>query len=186
MESEVGGQVAGRAGADEEADAEGDADHGEGAGAFLRRGDVGDVRLRDREVAGGEAVDDAGEEDDGQIRRPGEDEEAGEGADLAGSEHRLAADAIGELAEDGAGDQLAERVGADEQADHGGAGVEMLGVEREQRQHHGEAEDVHHHDEENCQERRLHRARSLWHASSRTASSLAKQNRRSFSPVSPR
>ena len=91
------------------------------------------------------------------------------------------------LSQDGPGDELAERVGADQEANHRRGGAEVLRVEREQRKHDGEAEHVHHHDEEDGEERRPHRrVASLLHASSRTASSLAKQKRKSLSPSAPR
>jgi len=127
------------------------------ARAVFRGGHVRDVRLGDAEVARGEPVDDPAEEDDQEIWRESEDEKAGEGADLARHQDRLSADVVGKLAQNGAGDELAERVGADEDADHGGAGAEMLRVEGEQRQHDRQPEDVDDDDEEDGEERRLHR-----------------------------
>src|SRR5260370_33633404 len=49
-----------------EADAEGDAEVGHSLGAVLRGGDVGDVGLGGGDVAGREAVDDAGEVDEAE------------------------------------------------------------------------------------------------------------------------
>src|SRR5205823_690438 len=60
----VRGEIARDAGSDEKADPESDADDGERAGALFGRGHVGDVRLRDGEVPGRQAVDDAREEDE--------------------------------------------------------------------------------------------------------------------------
>ena len=181
-------QIPRRAGPDEKTDPEGDADHRECARALLRRSDVGDVRLRDGEISRGEAVDDPREKDNQQIRCVGEHQESREGPHLADGEHRLAPDAIGDLPEHRAGDQLAERVGADQQAHHAGAGAEVLRVEGQERKHDGEAEHVHHHDQEDGEERRLHgrSARSRRQASASTSSSLAKQKRSSFSPARPR
>ena len=183
----MAGQVPRRSGADEEADPESDPDHRECPRAVLRRGHVGDVRLRDGEIAGGETVDDARQEDEEEVGRVSEHEKARERADLAGGQDRLAPEMIGELPEHRAGDELADRVRAHEQADHRGTRAEVLRVEGEQRQHDGETEDVHHHDEEDGEERRPHpSAASLVQASSSTSSFLAKQNRSSFSPSPPR
>src|SRR5205823_4676709 len=69
LEPEVGREVAGRSGADEKADPERDPDHRERSRPFFWSGHVGDVRLRDGEVPGGQPVDDPREEDDEEIGR---------------------------------------------------------------------------------------------------------------------
>ncbi|OGR73373.1 MAG: hypothetical protein A2X40_00105 [Elusimicrobia bacterium GWC2_65_9] len=74
---------------------------------MLGLGHVRDVGLRQREVAGGDAVDEPREEDQRQGARPAENKEAREGAELADDQQRPAAVAVGELAQDGPGDQLA-------------------------------------------------------------------------------
>ena len=187
MVAVVRAQVPGGAGADEEADPEGDPDHRERPGPLLGRGHVGDVGLRDGEISGREPVDDPGEENEKEVGRERKHEEAGEGADLADGQDGLPADVVRDLSEDGSGHELADRVGADEQAHHRWAGAEVLRVERQERQQDGEAEDVDQHHQEDGQERRPHRsAASLLHASSSTASSLAKQKRSSRSPSAPR
>src|SRR3954471_17280189 len=73
-------QVARRARSEHESDSECDSDQPESAHALLGRRDVGDVGLRDGEVAGGEPVDRAREEDHPQVVRGSENEEPGERA----------------------------------------------------------------------------------------------------------
>src|SRR3954468_23661600 len=182
------GEEAGDSRADEETDPEGDADERERSRTLLGGRDVGDVRLRDREISGGDAVDGASKEDDRQIRRGGGDEEAGEGAELAHEQDRFAAEPIGKRAQRWTRDELAASVRRLQQTDRGGAGPEALRVEGEQRDHDGEAEHVDQHDEEDREERASHAhiERSLWQASSSTPSSLAKQKRRRRSPGGPR
>src|SRR5262249_56550260 len=107
-----------------EADAERDADERERLGAVLGLGDVRDVGLRERQVPGGETVDDAGDEDPEERRREGEEEKARERADLADGEERPSAHAIGDAAEDRAGDQRAERVARLDEARDAGPGPE--------------------------------------------------------------
>jgi hypothetical protein len=61
------------------------------------------MSLGDGQVAGGCAVDHAGEEDHPQAVGEGQYQEADERADLAEDQQRLAAEAVGQLPEDGAG-----------------------------------------------------------------------------------
>ena len=143
------GQKTRDAGPDQEADAESNADHAERFGAVLRRGHVGDIGLRERKIAGRESVDDPRQEDQPKRARERQDQESDERADLADDQQRLAPHVVRHPAEDGAGDELAERVGRNQQADDRGRRAEVFRVERKQRQDDRQAEDVNQNDEKN-------------------------------------
>ncbi|MEI9895781.1 MAG: hypothetical protein WDN28_18345 [Chthoniobacter sp.] len=72
------------------------------------------------------------------------DEEADGRPQDADGEHRLAPDAIGEMAEDRGKDQLEQRINAHEQAELGGRGAEAraLGIHRQHGNHDPEADHV--------------------------------------------
>ena len=53
----------------------------------LSLGDVSDIGLRDDDIAAGNAVEDAGREEESNVGGQGEHEEADRGADLADDEH---------------------------------------------------------------------------------------------------
>ncbi len=141
-------------GPEEEADAERHADHAERLRAVLRLGVIGDVGLRERQVAGGHAVEHATGEHHPQRRRAGQHEEADARPGLAQQEQRPAPVAVGQAADDRRRDQRAHRVDRyDRRRDQGG-GSEFLGEQAEQRDHDREAEDIDQHDQEDRQERR--------------------------------
>ena len=135
-------------GPEHEADAERHADHAERLRAILRRGVVGDVGLRGRQVAGGEAVEDAADEHHPQRRRVAEHEEADARAGLADEQQRLAAVPIAELADDRRRDQRAHRVDRHDRRRDQLRRAEPLGVEREQRDHDREPEHIDEDDQE--------------------------------------
>ncbi len=85
--------------------------------------------------------------------RRAEHEEAREGAELREGEHGLAADAVGEVAEEGARHELAEREGRHEEPHVGRRRAEALGVEGQERDDQREGEDVDDDDEEDGNER---------------------------------
>ena len=157
----VVGKISGDRRTNQETKSERHTDKGEGAGTLLGLGHVTDVSLGDAEVTGGRAVDGASEKKHPDVRGECEQQEAGEGSGLADEQQRAAAHAIGELAEDGSRDQLADSINRDELTDRGRRCAEALGIERQQRQNDGEAENVDHDDEEDGQERRSESAGGL-------------------------
>ena len=134
--------------ADHEADAEGDADHAERFGAVLRLGDIGDIGLRERKIARGQSVDDARQKHQPESVREARIRNPIRVPDLADDQQRLAPHVIRHAAENGPGDQLAERVGRNQQPDDGGRSAEMFRIEREQRKDDRQAKNVNQNDEE--------------------------------------
>ena len=121
---------AAEAGPEHEADAERDADHAERLRAVLRLRVIGDVGLGERQVAGGDAVEDAADEHHPQRVRPREHDEAQRRAGLADQQHAPAAEAVGQVADDRRRDQRAHRVDRHERRRDERRGAEFLGVER--------------------------------------------------------
>ncbi len=78
-----------------EAEAEGGAEHAHVFRASLRRSDIGDVSLRDGDIAAGDAGDDPRhEKQENGVRQPHEDE-ADRGPEKADHEHGSPAEAVG-------------------------------------------------------------------------------------------
>ncbi len=150
-------QIAAHERAEEEAHPERDADQGEGFGAVLGGGLVGDVGLRQGEVAGGQAVDHPGREDHPQGPGVGHEREAQQRANLADEQHRLAAGAVGDAPEQRARHELAGGVHRDQQRGLERGGAETLGIGGQQREHERQPEDV---DQDDQEDRKQGRARA--------------------------
>src|SRR6266853_1215084 len=85
----------------------------------------------------------------------GQNQEADEGAELADQQQRLTSGAIRQSTQHGSGNQLAKRVGGNQEAHHGWRSAHLLGIKRKQGQDDGEAQDIDGYDQENGDERRF-------------------------------
>src|SRR5690242_15002487 len=112
--------------------------------AVFLGGDVGDVGLRSRDVAAGDAVENATGEKHPECRGESEYEETDAGADDRKKQHRPPAVLVRQAAEYRREDQLHDRVGREEQSDRAWRGVEdrAFGVERQHRNHNAEADEI--------------------------------------------
>jgi hypothetical protein len=77
-----------------------------------------------------------------QDRRRGEEREGDGRQGLAADDHRPPADAVGEPSPQRRRQELGEGEAREQQADGEGVGAEVLGVERQQRQHQSVAQHV--------------------------------------------
>lgn len=93
-------------GAEDEAGSEGCVQHAKGGGAALARGDVGHVGHGGGDAGGGEAGDDASEEEPVECRGPSHDEVVEAEAEVGEKYERAAAEAVGERADDGGEEEL--------------------------------------------------------------------------------
>ena len=134
--------------AHEETDPEGHGDLAECGRAFFGAGYVGNIGLSQRNVAGGEAVDDAGKKDQRQRVCEGEQQKSQAGANLAHDQEGLAAHVVAPAAEQRSRNKLAERVDRDQHSHHEGGCSKLLRVEGEQRENDHQAEHVDQHDKE--------------------------------------
>ena len=99
-------------GADQKANPESYADEAERARAVFRFRNVGNIRLRQREISRSDAIDDARKVDDPERRRGSQNQETNKRAKLAHDQERFAAaHTIGPASEKWSGDQLTKRVG---------------------------------------------------------------------------
>ena len=87
---------------------------------FSGSGHIGDVGLRERQIAGRQSIDDARQKHQPERTREARIRKPMSVPHLADDQQRLAAHVIGHAAENGPGDQLAERVGRNQQAHHRG------------------------------------------------------------------
>ncbi len=122
---------------------------------IFRGADIGDVRLRGRDVATGNAVDDARDKEERERIGPAHDEKTERGPGQTNDQDRAPPDAVGEPAEDGGKDDLHPGIDASEPADLERGGIEMLRVKR---QHRDDDAEPHHVDEdgEKDEEERRH------------------------------
>ena len=88
-------QITGDSGAEQESHAERDADDTERFGAVFRLGHVGNVGLRDRQIACSQSIDDPGQEHHPQRVSEAKNQKANACADLTHKQDRPAADAVG-------------------------------------------------------------------------------------------
>ena len=100
--------------------AERSADEPHAVRAPLRRGDVGDIGHRRGDVAAGDAVNDAGEEQQPETVGGGHDEKPERGAENAHEQHRATAHAVGEFAQQRRAEALHERVDGEQHPDDEG------------------------------------------------------------------
>ncbi len=121
---------------------------------ILGRRHVGDIGLGKRKIACREPIDDARQEDHPEGAREGENQETDKRSELADNQQRLAPPVIRHPAENGPGDELAERVGRNQQAHDRCRCAKVLRVKRKQRQNNREAEDVNQDDQKNGKEGR--------------------------------
>ena len=127
-------EVPGKKRTHEKSKPESDADERERLGPILGFGVVRDVRLRERDVPSGRAVDDAREVHHPQGRGAREQEESEERADLAREEQRFSPETVRGLAEERRRHELTERINGDEQRRFQRRRPEMLQIDREQRE----------------------------------------------------
>ena len=136
---------------EDEAQRQAGADLRHRAGAVLRRGHVGRDREGDAEAAGGEAGEQA-YEDQARGRHAG----GGRGAERAGQgeapqQHRPPAESVRQAADARAGEQLADRERRQREPDLRGVGADREAVlrhDREERAEAGHAGEVHQRDRE--------------------------------------
>ena len=152
-QSVLRGEIAGQRRPDEESDAECDANQPERLRALARLGVIRDVRLRQREIPGCRSVEHARDVEHPERLRARHHDEADEGPDLADEEHRLPADAIRHVTDDGTRHELARREDRHEHRRLQRRRVESLRVNRQQRNDERHAEDIDQNDEENGKER---------------------------------
>jgi hypothetical protein len=114
-------------GTEDEAEAERGADEAEVLGAVLRGGAVGNVGLRGGDVAAGEAVEEAGGEQDGEAAADAEQEITEAGAEQRYKKDGAAAGAVGPDAEQRAGKELGGGEGGGHEAD--GEGVAAVAAD---------------------------------------------------------
>ena len=129
---------------------------------------VSDIRLSNGEVAGRRAVDDSRQVNHPERRRPREHDEADEGADLADEEQRLAAVAIGGVADERPRQQHAHREHRHQQRRLQRRRAKALCIDRQQRDDERHPEDVNEHDEEYRQQRSRAGCRRLRRGHQRT------------------
>src|SRR5215470_16849547 len=103
-------EIAGDPGTEQKTEAKCDPNDSEGLGAVLRLRHVGNVSLRDGQVACGQAVDDAGKKHNPERLSETKYEEANACAYLTRQQDRPAADAVRQVTQRRTCDQLAQRV----------------------------------------------------------------------------
>ncbi len=116
--------------ADDKSQPKGGADHAQAFGSFLGVRHIGNVGLGDGEVAAGEAVQDAGGEQDDERVGNAEQDEAEKGAKDGDQQDRAAAKAVGETSQDGRADQLRGSIGGNQQACDKAVGFKGLRIIR--------------------------------------------------------
>jgi hypothetical protein len=137
------GDEAAQGRADRQAEREGQGGRAQAFGPLARLGDIADIGLGGREVAGGDAVQHAGEVDDPDARGKGDDHVTQERAQLGDDQDGPPAISITQPAQDGPDDERHGEVGGLHTGDLGrGRGQFILGVERKDGQGDGEAEGV--------------------------------------------
>ena len=114
--------------------------------------DVGDVGARRRDVPARQTVHDARRKEHREALGQRQHHEAHGRADQAEDEHRPAAPAIRQIAEERRGDQLREGKRREEQTDGGGDAPKLLGIERQERNDDPEADQIDEDGDENNEE----------------------------------
>ncbi len=127
---------------EDEPQAEGRSHQPHGLGPLLWRRHVRHVGLGDGVVRRREAGEGAGEKEHGIRRGEGEEQVGGHAAGDRGEQHRPPAHPVGEAPQERREEELGEAVGGEEQADLDRRDVEPLGIERQQREDHPEADEV--------------------------------------------
>ncbi|MFO1402576.1 MAG: hypothetical protein U1F30_15410 [Steroidobacteraceae bacterium] len=148
---------------DDEADAEGRAEQAVGPRPLGRRGDVADVGRGGRHAGRGDARDDPAEEQPGDGRRQRHDDVVDAEAEIGEQDHRAAAVAVREQAEERRAAELHQRPGGAEQAEvvRGARDVaagELRDQPRQHRDHDAEREHVQQRGDEDEAERGALRA----------------------------
>ena len=145
--------------ADDEADVEGHADARHLARPLLRLGDIGDIALHHRAVAGEHAAEQSDHERRIDVRRerhqPVADAVAGEGRE----QHRLAPDPVRQPTPERLTDEGADRIGREDQRHLPRRRVKRRRIEGQERDHHPKAHQVHEDDEEQGRQSRRRRSR---------------------------
>src|SRR5689334_13688885 len=120
------------------------ADQAHSLRAIFRRRDVGDVRLRGRDIAAGNAVENAADKKHPERGGESEHEKTDAGAEDRQKEHGPPAVLVRQPAEYGREDELHDRVRREEQSDSARGGVEdcAFGVERQHGNHDAEADKI--------------------------------------------
>ena len=136
-----------------EPEAEAETDETHAAGAPLGRRYVGDVRLRDRDVRGREAREDAGREQQDQRVGEAEQHHARGGGGDAGEQDRSAPDPVGEAPPDRDEQELHQRVHRARQGRDEVAGAEVTRHAREEGDDHPETQEIDEDGEEDRAER---------------------------------
>lgn len=114
-------------GAEDKAEAEGGTDETHAFSPVFRGGDVGNVGLGNTNVAAGNAVNDAGEEEKGEGAGKAKKEKTKSRAKLGEDEDFFAAEFVGEMAKVGSGKKLKKGIGGRKKADLEGVGRELFG-----------------------------------------------------------
>ena len=138
--------------AEHETRAERGADVRERLAAALRLDQIADVRLRDADVAAGEPFERAREQHERNRRSQRHQRPGDRRTDLRDDQHHLAADAIAHVSPHRPGDELADRVRREHDADHDVGRAELQHEERQQRDQDAEAQDVDEGDAEDRQQ----------------------------------
>ena len=141
-------QLAPDEGTEDETQAERDADDPHPARALFGRRDVGDVRLRDRDVRGRDAGKSPRRQEQRQGRGEAEQGHAGGGRGDAPQQHGPAPDPIGQAPPDRDEEELHHRV---DRAGHRGdeiAGAEVARDTGQKRDHQAEAQQIQEHGQE--------------------------------------
>ncbi len=135
----------------DEPQGEGRPEQADPPGAEAGRGDVGDVALDGRQIAGGQAGQETHGQRDPQVGREGQADEAQARAEDGAEQDRPPADAVGQTPPDRLGEEVADREGGEHPGHLPGGGVEGLGVERQDRHEDAEADQVHEHHQQQHQ-----------------------------------
>src|SRR3989338_6743007 len=104
-------------------------------------------------MSGRDPVNDTREKNARRAPAPSQQKKPKKSPGLAHQQNRAAADPVGNLPEDGPGDQLAQRVDRDDLPYLHRAGAKMLGVKRKERKNDRKSHDVHEHDQKDRKKR---------------------------------
>jgi hypothetical protein len=140
-QTRVAEQAADR-GTEDEAEAKGGADHAHAVRAVRFVGGVGDVSLRGRDGGGAGAVDRARKQQPCEGGREAVNDVASGRSEQAQHDYRTAADVIGNPSEHRRAEELHQRIDRKHQADAERADMHPFGIQRQERDHDAEAEQV--------------------------------------------
>jgi len=133
---------------EDEAETECGADQPHALGPVFRPGDIGNDRLRGRDVATGDTVDDARCKQHSQRAGNAEEHIADRRTDERDQEHRAPPEPVGEPTEDGREDELHDRERGHQEAEDHRRGSVLLGIERQNRDDDAETHQIDEHDQE--------------------------------------